>query len=110
MSTPTKMPKTLIEAVQYYSDLTVAHDFMVSVRWPGGVCCPRCGSVDVQYISTRRTWRCKSKHENRTFSAKTGTIMEDSPLGLDKWMVALWLECNAKNSISSYEVHRALGI
>ena len=107
-----KYPKTLVQAVRYFSDLDVAHDFFTQARWPDGViCCPRCGSTEVKYLGNKyRRWECKSKHPRRQFTVKVGTIMEDSPLGLDKWAVAFWLEANAKNSISSYEVHRALGI
>src|SRR5258706_12537570 len=104
------LPKTLVEAVRYFSDPDVALDFFVKMRWPEVVCCPRCGSVEVHFLAKQRRWECKSKHEKRQFSVKVGTIMEDSPLSLDKWAVAFWLEANAKNSISSYEVHRALGI
>ncbi len=104
-------PKTLVEAVRYFSDLDVAHEFFTTARWPdGAVCCPHCGDVNVKYMPTYRRWECKSKHAKRQFTVKVGTIMEDSPMGLDKWAVAFWLEANAKNSISSYEIHRALGI
>src|SRR5258706_14502897 len=103
-------PKTLQEAIKLFADQDVSLRFMVALRWPDGVCCPRCGSVRVRFISTRRVWECREDHKAKRFSIKTGTIMEDSPLPLDKWLVAMWLEANAKNSISSYEVHRALGI
>lgn len=104
-------PKTLVEAVRYFSDLDVAHAFFRDSRWPeGDVCCPTCGSVEVKYLANYRRWECKEKHPRRQFTVKVGTIMEDSPMGLDKWATAFWLEANAKNSISSYEVHRALGI
>ncbi len=103
-------PKTLIEAVRYFSDLDVAHDFFVRVRWADGVVCPQCGSHDARYLPKYRRFQCNKVHPRRQFTVKTGTVMEDSPLGLDKWAVAFWLEVNAKNSISSYEIHRALGI
>jgi transposase-like protein len=103
-------PKTLIEAVRYFADPNVALDFFVKIRWPHGVCCPRCGSDQVHFLAKYRRWECREKHPQRQFTVKVGTIMEDSPLSLDKWAVAFWLEANAKNSISSYEVHRALGI
>jgi transposase-like protein len=103
-------PKTLVEAVRYFSDLDVAHAFFSDIRWPHGVCCPRCGNTEVTYLAKYRRWECKAKHAKRQFTVKVGTVMEDSPMGLDKWAVAFWLEANAKNSISSYEVHRALGI
>jgi transposase-like protein len=110
MDTKLKTPKTLIEAVLYFSDLDIAHQFFVEVRWPKGVICPRCGSEAVRYLPKYRRFQCNHKHDRRQFTVKTGSVMEDSPLGLDKWAVAFWLEVNAKNSISSYEIHRALDI
>ena len=104
-------PETLIEAFHVFSDQDTALRFMTELRWPGGeVCCPRCGSVRVRFISTRRVWECRETHEARRFSIKTGTIMAESPLGLDKWLVGMWLAANCKNSISSYEIARDLGI
>jgi hypothetical protein len=104
-------PKTLLEATRYFADPDNCHAFMVGIRWHGGdVCCPTCGSIRVRYIRTRAVWECKEQHPKRRFSLKTGTIFEDSPLPLEKWMVALWLEVNAKNSISSWELHRSLGV
>src|SRR5437016_1543993 len=105
-----KYPKTLIDAVRHFSDLAVAHQFFVDLRWPKGVSCPRCGSTNVLYMAKYSRWKCREGHDRPQFTVKVGTIMEDSPLGLDKWAVAMWLEANAKNSISSYEVHRSLGI
>src|SRR5580658_9437794 len=102
--------KTLMQAVTYFSDLNVAHDFFANMRWPNGPICPRCGSTDVKYSPKYRRFECSHRHDRRQFTVKTGTVMEDSPMGLDKWAVAFWLEVNAKNSISSYEIHRALGI
>ena len=106
----TKPPKTLIDAVRYFSDLDNALAYFVRRRWPDGITCPRCGGVLVTFQPKYQRWQCKGKHERKQFTIKTGTIMEDSPITLDKWAVAFWLEANAKNSISSYELHRALGI
>jgi transposase-like protein len=104
-------PKTLIEAIRYFSDADVCLDFVARLRWPGGnVTCPTCGRDDVRYIATRRLWECKDKHQRRQFSVKVGTIFEDSPIGLDKWLAAIWMIANAKNGVSSYEMHRALGV
>jgi len=105
-----KAPRTLLEAVTYFSDPEVAHKFVVELRWPDGVTCPRegCGSDKVQFISTRRLWRCKGC--GRQFTAKVGTIFEDSPIGFDKWLPAFWLLSSNKNGISSLELHRALGV
>src|SRR5579871_443357 len=107
-------PKTLMEAIKTFSDPTVAHEYIVSLRWPNGVQCPHClkatGEIHgrVSFLSTRRIWKCKEC--KKQFSVKSGTIMEDSPLGLDKWLTALWLLVSAKNGISSYELARSLGI
>ncbi len=106
----TTNPETLVEAVKMFANEDTALKFMVSLRWPDQVCCPRCGSVRVRFIGTRRVWECRENHPCRRFSIKTGTIMEDSPLPLSTWLVGIWLEANAKNSISSYEVMRSLGV
>ena len=84
--------------------------FVVSMRWPNGVQCPRCGSRKVSFTAKRRVWTCEDRPHRRQFSVKIATIMEDSPIGLDKWLVVIWLIASAKNGISSYEIHRALGI
>ena len=103
-------PKTLLEAIRYFSDPEVCLDFMVQLRWPNGVACPTCGSEEVRFISTRSLWQCRSKHPKRQFSVKVGTIFEGSPIGLDKWLSAIWMIANAKNGVSSYEIHRAIGV
>jgi len=102
-------PQTLQEAIVYFSNPDNAFNFMIQLRWPNGVItCPRCESDRNTFISTRNTWQCKEC--KKTFTVKLGTIMEDSPIGLDKWLSAMWLITSAKNGISSYEIHRALGI
>ena len=103
-------PRTLMEAVRYFADPDVALKHMVELRWPDGVACPTCGRTDVRFIATRRLWECKSKHPRKQFSAKVGTIFEDSAIPLDKWFVAIWMVANCKNGISSYEMARSLGV
>jgi len=104
-------PRTLQTAIQYYANFENCKAFMVTLRWPDGkVKCPQCGSEKVVYLENARLWKCYSKHDRPKFSLKTGTIFEDSPLGLDKWLAAVWLIVNCKNGISSYEVGRDLGI
>lgn len=103
-------PKTLQEAIKYFADLDTCTTIMAQLRWPEGVTCPVCKGTAVSYVSTRRYWKCKNKECKKHFSVKVGTVMEDSPIGLDKWLTAMWLIANAKNGISSYEVGRALGI
>lgn len=109
MSNQEYEPTTLIEAVRYFSDPDVCLRFMADLRWPDGVECPTCGSKDVRFLSTRRIWECKCKHPKKQFSVKVGTIFEDSALPLDKLLIAIWLEANSKNSISSYELAKAIG-
>jgi len=104
-------PQTLLGAIRYFSNPAVCQDFMVRLRWPNGtVTCPTCGRDDVRYIATRRLWECKDKHPKRQFSVKVGTIFEDSPIALDKWLATIWLIANAKNGVSSYEIHRSIGV
>ena len=103
-------PKTLLEAIRYFSDADVCLEFMTNLRWPDGVRCPTCDRDDPRFIATRRLWECKDKHPKRQFSIKVGTLFEDSPISLDKWLSAIWMISNAKNGVSSYEMHRALGV
>lgn len=103
-------PKTLIEAVRMYADLDLCERELAKARWPEGVTCPTCGRTDVSYLANQRRWQCKSAHAKRQFSAKVGTIFEDSPIPLDKWFVAIWLIASAKNGISSYELQKAIGV
>jgi hypothetical protein len=101
-------PQTLIDAIRYFADPNVTLDLMVAIRWPNGVKCPTCGSEEVSFLKTRSLWKCKNRHPKQQFSAKVGTIFEDSPIGLDKWFTAMWLIANCKNGISSYEIARDL--
>ena len=106
-----KAPRTLQEAVLYFSDFDNCLKYMVSKRWPDGiVTCPTCGREDVSFLDNQRKWQCKSAHKNRQFSAKVGTIFEDSPVPLEKWLVVVWMVCNCKNGVSSYEVARTVGV
>jgi len=83
---------------------------LVAQRWPNGVTCPKCGSADVLFLAKYNRWKCREGHASPQFTLKTGTIMEDSPIGLDKWLTAMWQIVNSKNGISSCEVARAIGI
>jgi transposase-like protein len=104
-------PVTLMQAVRYFADADRALAFMVAVRWPdGNVECPTCGSKEVTFLSTRRVWKCSQVHARQQFSIKIGTVLEDSPLGLDKWLPAIWLIVNCKNGISSHELARDLKV
>jgi transposase-like protein len=106
-----EQPKTLQEAVLYFADFENCKAIMTELRWPDGkVKCPTCGSEKVTWLANARLWKCYGGHSRPKFSLKTGTVFEDSPLGLDKWLAALWLLINCKNGISSYEVGRDLGI
>jgi len=103
-------PTTLQEAIQYFSDPNNCRDYLVHRRWPDGVTCPRCGSKNVLFLDKYNRWHCREKHDAPQFTLKTGTVMEDSPIGLDKWLMVMWQIVNSKNGISSCEVHRAIGI
>jgi transposase-like protein len=103
-------PKTLREAILYFADAANCREYLVARRWPEGVVCPRCGSGNVLFLEKYNRWECRQKHPSKQFTLKTGTVMEDSPIGLDKWMPALWLLVNCKNGVSSYEIHRDLGV
>jgi transposase-like protein len=104
-------PKTLLEAIKFFSDKENCRQFMISIRWADGIVrCPACGSEGVTYLANANVYKCKTVHPKQKFSLKVGTIFEDSPLGLDKWLPASWLLSNCKNGISSYELARALGV
>lgn len=100
--------KTLQAAIQHFSDEQTCIDTVAAVRWPEGVTCPACGHKEHYYLKTQKRWKCKDC--NRQFSVKLGTIFEDSPIGLSKWLLAMWMIANCKNGVSSYEIHRAIGV
>lgn len=108
MSAKQSLPTNLVGAIRYFSDLNICTEFVANLRWPNGPVCPRCGCVEYSYLTTRRVWKCKGC--KRQYSVKVRTIFEDSPLGLDKWLPAVWLIANSKNGISSHELGRALGV
>jgi len=101
-------PKTLQQVIRHYSDPETCIQAVAAARWPNGVSCPACEGKDHYYLKTRRIWKCKEC--GRQFSVKLGTIFEDSPIGLDRWLTAMWLMASCKNGISSYEVAGALGV
>ena len=102
-------PKTLQEAIAYFSDPDQAFQYAVKLRFPDGkIYCPRCGAEKYSFVSTRRLWFCYAC--KKQFTVKVKTIMEDSPIGLDKWMTAIWMLANSKNGVSSHELARSLGI
>jgi transposase-like protein len=103
-------PNTLQDAILYFQSPDNCREYLVAHRWPNGVECPRCGSKNVLFQVKYNRWQCGGKHDLRQFTSKTGTIMEDSPISLDKWLMAMWQVVNCKNGISSYEVHRAIGV
>ncbi len=101
-------PKTLLAAIEYFSDEQVCIDFVALMKWADGKpTCPNCGDQEPHYLKTQKRWKC---HCSRQFSVKVNTIFEDSPIPLQKWLPAMWLLANCKNGINSYEIHRALGV
>jgi transposase-like protein len=106
-----KAPSTLQEAIQYFSDFENCRQFMISVRWPAGkIRCPYCGAEKVTYLEKARLYRCYGNHPKQKFSLKIGTVFEDSPIPLEKWLPAGWMMVNCRNGVSSYEIHRSLGV
>src|SRR5271157_1641064 len=104
-------PKTLQSTIQFFSDYENCRQFMVSVRWLDGIVrCPRCQSEKVSYLEKARVYRCYGDHPKQKFSLKVGTVFEDSPIPLEKWLPAAWMLVNCRNGVSSYEIHRALGV
>jgi transposase-like protein len=103
-------PQTLQDAITYFADPDNCLNYLAAKRWPRGVVCPTCGGTDVIFLANQRRWKCRQTHTKQQFSVKVGTVMEDSPIGLDKWLAAMWQIVNCKNGVSSYEVHRAIGI
>ncbi len=107
----TSTPKTLTDAIRYFSDEQACIDYVAAIRWPDGeVRCPHCNGTAVIYLANQRRWKCATQHARRQFSIKVGTIFEDSPLSLTKWLPAVWLISNCKNGVSSLELHRAIGV
>jgi transposase-like protein len=104
-------PKTLQQAIVFFSDPDNCLSFLISRRWPDGkVICPTCGSGKVSFLPARRLWQCKTRHPRAQFSIKVGTIFEDSAIGLDKWLMAMWMMANCKNGVSSHEIKRSTGV
>src|SRR5438132_74994 len=103
--------KTLQEAIQYFSDEQVCIDTVARLVWPDGKpVCPKCGGTEHYYLATQKRWKCRNGKCGKQFSVKVGTIFEDSPLPLEKWLMAMWMLANCKNGVSSWEIHRAIGI
>jgi hypothetical protein len=104
-------PQTLLEAVQYFASEENCVNYLASKRWPDGVVvCPTCGKPGAGFLKAQKRWQCSNRHPKRQFSIKVGTVMEDSPIGLDKWLPVMWLIANCRNGISSWEIHRDLGV
>ena len=105
-----KEPTFLIEAIAYFQSPDNCREYLVPRRWPNGVTCPTCGSEKVTFQPKHNRWQCTNRHPRRQFTLKTGTVMEDSPIRLDKWLTAMWLVASNRNGISSWELHRALDV
>ncbi|MBW4040373.1 MAG: IS1595 family transposase [Acidobacteria bacterium] len=107
----TDSPKTLQQAIVHFADPDNCVAYMVERRWPDGVVkCPTCGSDKVTFIAKRRVWQCKTRHAKCQFSVKVGTIMEDSPIPLDKWLMSMWMVANCRNGVSSHEIARSIAV
>jgi transposase-like protein len=105
-----KEPRTLQEAILFFSDAKRCREYLTAQRWPDGVTCPQCGSKKVKFQEKHNRWQCAGNHDRRQFTLKTGTVFEDSALSLEKWLPAVWIITSAKNGVSSYELSRSLGV
>lgn len=106
-----KTPKTLTDAIKYFANPDNALDYFAAYRWPNGAKCPHCETTKApMFLKTRRIWKCSANECRKQFSVKMGTIFNESPIGLDKWLTAIWLISNCKNGISSYELGRDIGV
>src|ERR1700683_946475 len=103
-------PKSLQQAILYFAKPENCREYLVARRWPDGVICPRCQSKNVLFLEKYNRWHCREKHHAPQFTLKTGTIFEDSPISLDKWLMAMWMIVNDKNGVSSWEIHRAIKV
>lgn len=108
MASVESTPDTLLGAITYFADIDVATQFVAGLRWPDGVRCPHCDSKDCPYVASRRIWQCKNCRKQ--FSVKVGSIFEDSPIPLSKWLPTMWLLVNCKNGVSSYEIARDIKV
>jgi transposase-like protein len=108
MATENSTPDTLLGAITYFADVDVATMFVAGLRWPDGVSCPHCEGKNCPHVTSRRIWQCKDCRKQ--FSVKVGSIFEDSPIPLSKWLPAMWMLVNCKNGVSSYEIARDLGV
>jgi transposase-like protein len=106
--TPLNIPRTLLECSRYFSEPNICVEFLAALRWKDGVVCPHCGGKQHSFLKTRRIWKCRGCEKQ--FSVKVGTVFEDSPVPLDKWMMVVWLVVNCKNGVSSWEIHRGLKV
>ncbi|MGD9588671.1 MAG: transposase [Pyrinomonadaceae bacterium] len=111
MVTDTPLPKTLQEAFKAFGDKRFCTNLVAAMRWSDGkAVCTNCNGTNNHFMARRQVWQCKNKECKKQFSVKVGTIFEDSAIGLDKWLLAMWLIVNVKDGISPYELHRAIGI
>src|SRR6185312_7193980 len=103
-----KIPGSLLDAMRYFQEPAVCVEFVAAMRWPEGPVCPHCGGREYSFLTTRRIWKCKACRKQ--YSVKTGSVFEDSPVPLDKWLLAVWMVVNCKNGVSSYEIARDLRV
>ncbi len=102
---------TLTEAIRFFANPQNCIDAVAAMRWPDGKpTCPKCGGQDHYWLATQWRWKCKNGKCGKQFSVKAGTVFEDSPLSLDKWLITLWMLVNCKNGVSSYEVASTIGV
>lgn len=108
----------LIKLAQEYADENKARELFESWRWPGGKpICPHCKHDEAYKIESRKETKNKARRGlygcaacRKTFTATVGTVLEDSHVPLSKWLLAIFLLCSSKKSVSANQLHRMLGV
>jgi transposase-like protein len=114
----------LAELAAIVSDEEKAFEIVERLRWPNGATCPHCGVVGrANKLPAQRTkasekhpegkpvhglWKCYACRKQ--FTVRVGSIFEDSPIPLGKWLLAIHLMCSSKKGISSNQLKRELGV
>ena len=115
MKAPGKSHRTgisMVELFRRFPDDASAEAWLIKQRWPNGIACPHCGSLNVQIGAKHKTmpYRCREKECAKRFSLKTGTVMEGSKLGYQAWVIATYQMSTNLKSVSSMKLHRDLNI
>ena len=101
---------SLLEITRRFDTEDKAEVWFIEQRWPNGVACPHCGSVNVATVVSRNPQPFRCRDCRKYFSVKTGTVLHSSNISLDKWAIAFYLYMTNPKGVSSMKLHRDLGI